>query len=131
MKTKKKKQLKIFKNVQERISKTNGILKLTDEIWDGEPLYKAEIRMHNHYELMLKIQSLIKLCAFTLDGEGTYFTSSLFSQYTDANTEDRNTSVCIVLELILTMLPKREMVCYDEILEMLSEVNNNDDNPKT
>lgn len=131
MKTKKKKQLKIFKNVQERISKTNGVLKLTDEIWDGEPLYKAEIRMRNYYELMLKIQSLIKLCAFTLDGEGTYFTSSLFSQYTDANTEDRNTSVCIVLELILTMLPKREMVCYDEILEILSEVNNNDDNPKT
>ncbi|QLE01491.1 hypothetical protein HX109_07895 [Galbibacter sp. BG1] len=124
MKTKKRKPLKTLQELKELVANTKGRLGKTDQFWDGEPLQKAEIRMCNYYELMLKIESLIKVCAFTLDGEGTYFTSSLFSQYTDANTKDRNATVCIVLELILTMLPKSEMVCYDKILEMLSEVNN-------
>lgn len=131
MKTKKKKQFKTLHELKELVANTKKKLEKTDQFWDGKPLQKAEIRMHSYYELMLKIQSLIKVCVFTLDGEGTYFTSSFFSQYSDANTKDRNISVCIVLELILTLLPKSEMVCYDQILEMLSEVNNNDDNSKT
>lgn len=126
----KKEAQEILSKLKKVVSKPASLLKPTDQFWDGEPLQKAEIRMRNYHELMVKIQSLIKLCVFTLDGKGSYLTSSLFSQYTNANTEDRNTSVCVVLELILTMLPKIEMVCYDEILEMLSEIKN-DNEPKT
>lgn len=124
MKKEKKKYLKILERIMESASDSKGILKQTDQIWDGEPLKKAEIRMRDYYELMSKIDALIKVCVFTLDGEGTYATSSLFSQYSEANTKDRNTSVCIVLELLLTLLPRREMICYDEILTILSEMKN-------
>lgn len=75
MKTKKKKQLKTLQDLKELVSKAKGKLKHTDQFWDGEPLQKAEIRMRNYYELLLKIDALIKVCVFTIDGKGSYLTS--------------------------------------------------------
>ena len=81
---------------------------------------KLEIRVSNEYELILKIESIIRLCIFTLQGEGTYSTSELYKFDSDIPVNHRNAAICTALEFVLPMLPKREIVSYMDILEMLS-----------
>lgn len=124
-----KEQLKILNELTAYASRTKGLLKPTKEIWNGEPMYKTEIRMCNEFELILKIESIIRLCVFTLEGEGTYSSETLYNYDSDVPTKQRNSAICTALELVLTMLPKWEIAGYVEMLEKLSAIES-DDKPK-
>lgn len=110
-------------------AKAKGLLRPTKEIWNGEPMRKLEIRVGNEFELMRKIESIIRLCVFTLEGEGTYSTSELYKFDSDVPIQQRNSAICTALEFVLPMLPKREMAIYMGILERLSAFES-DDKPK-
>lgn len=120
-----KEQMKILEGLKAQILKTGNILKPTQEIWNEKPMYKAEIRMSNEFELILKIESIIQLCVFTLEGEGTYSSETLYEYNSDQPSKHRNSAICTALELVLTMLPKREMISYREILERLVDYESN------
>lgn len=114
--------MKILNELKEYVERADGLLKPTKEIWNGEPMRKLEIRVSSEYELILKIESIIRLCVFALQGEGTYSTSELYKFDSDIPMKHRNAAICNALEFVLPMLPKREMISYMEILERLSAI---------
>lgn len=83
---------------------------------------KGEFVVKDNDELMFIISSLLKTCVFALEENGTG--SALFN-FSRAN---RNSHVVVALEFVIGLLPREQIVAFDEICEVLTKLDENKSN---
>lgn len=95
----------------------NLISVLKPEMKSPEPTYKVSFNVNDNNDLLLNIASLLEICVFALEGNGILLSPS------NQNATEHD-SVCRVLELVLNILPDRQMYFMDKVTEKLAELDN-------
>jgi len=76
----------------------------------------GEFVVKDNDELMFIISSLLKTCVFALEENGSG--SALFN-FSRAN---RNSHVVVALEFVIGLLPREQIVAFDEICKVLTKL---------
>lgn len=83
---------------------------------------KGEFDVMDNDELMFIISSLLKTCVFALEEDGSG--SALFN-FSRAN---RNSHVVVTLEFVIGLLPRNQIVAFDEIYEVVAKLDEDNTN---
>ena len=111
----KKKHKKVLKQIKNAISERDGILKPLEHRCNQKPMMKGEFLIENNDELMFNISCLLKTCILALEGEASFSSSTL-------SNADPKSNIVVVLEFIINLLPREQMVVLDEIHKILAEI---------
>jgi len=82
------------------------------------------IEVSNNEDITSYIEELLKVCYYSLDGNGLFTSPAYRSTIAEH-------SVTKVIELILQLLPHEQMHCLDRINEILQNNTNNDEKAKS
>ena len=107
------KKIKALEDIQKLHRNLIGLLKADDKT--TTPNYEVSIEVRDNNDLLLNIASLLEVCVFALDGNGTL----LAPQNQSISKQD---SVCRVLELALNLLPDSQMYFMDKVTEKLNKL---------
>lgn len=111
----KKKHKNALKKVQKALSHKDGLLKLSGYSRNHKPMMKGEFPIGDNDELLFHISCLLKTCVLALEGDATFSSSSL-------SNSDPKSNITVSLEFIISLLPRQQMVCLDEISKILLEL---------
>ena len=74
----------------------------------------ATIPFDNHTDYLSKATALLEVCVLALDGQGSFHWKRLSHQ-------DLDTSVKLILEMAIDMMPHDDMFKYQQIIAILEE----------
>ncbi|MGI0105618.1 hypothetical protein [Salinimicrobium sp. WS361] len=70
--------------------------------------------VEDHEDYLMRIRALLEVCVFALEGHGSFY-SKKFAPITKEST------VSLVLEMAIDLLPSDQMVCIDRIQEIIDQ----------
>ncbi|MDO6601662.1 hypothetical protein [Arenibacter palladensis] len=111
----KKKKLKTLNDIHNLHQSLISLLKQDSGCSSGN--YKVSLELRDNNDLLLNISSLLEVCVFALDGNGTLLSPN-------NQNVTKHDSVCRVLELVLTILPHSQMDFMDYVTEKLTNLDN-------
>ena len=119
MKNKKLNKMKL-KALQEIGGYKYGLQK---ETTNRHTLRVANIPFEDHTGYILKVTALLEVCILALDGQGNFHSKMLSNHSLD-------TSVQMVLEMVIEMMPHDDMFKLEQMMTILEEDLNNNYYPK-
>ncbi|UNY97754.1 HEPN domain-containing protein [Zhouia spongiae] len=105
----------LLDQITEELSNRKEHLKPAGYQCNGKPMQKSEFSIGDNDELMFSISCLLKTCVLALEGQETFGLSPLSNSNPKGN-------VVVALEFIIGLLPRKQMVCLDEISKILSKI---------
>ncbi len=111
----KKKYKRTLKRIQKSLLHKEGLLKPAGYSCTHKPMMKGEFIIGHNDELLFNISCLLKTCVLALEGDATFSSSSL-------SNSDSKSNITVSLEFIISLLPRQQMVCLDEISKILLEL---------
>lgn len=81
-------------------------------------LKKINLTVEDHQDYLMKIEALLEVCVFALEGQDSFYSKKL-SHIT------KEATVGLVLEMIIDLLPYDQMFCLDRIKEIIEKENAN------
>jgi len=104
-----------FEKIKKELATRSELLKPAGYSCNGKPMMKGEFSIGDNDELLFNISCLLKTCVLALEGDASFSLSAL-------SNADTRSDVIVVLEFIINLLPREQMVALDEITKILAEV---------
>lgn len=111
----KSKHKKALKHIQKALSDRDGLLRPAGYSCNHKPMAKSEFPIGNNDELLFTISCLLKTCVLALEGNASFSLSALSNAESTSN-------IIVALEFIINLLPREQMVCLDEINNILLKI---------